>query len=151
MPLKLNVGLSRKVGEANYGSRGGSVNVELELDVSLASEPDKLREKIRQLYGLVRTSLDEELNGHADPANTGHPNPPPQSNGNGAPYRNGTPKGNPRRPATQSQIKAIYAIARNRRFDLEPYLKRQFQVGRPEDLNIKEASNVIDSLKSNAA
>jgi hypothetical protein len=34
MPMKLNVGLSRKVGEPNYGANGTSVNLELELDNS---------------------------------------------------------------------------------------------------------------------
>jgi len=47
MPLKLNVGLSRKVGDTNYGSRGASVNVELELESSLVGEPAKLQERIR--------------------------------------------------------------------------------------------------------
>jgi hypothetical protein len=64
MPLKLNVGLSRKVGEADYGSCGASVNVEMELDSSLAGESAKLQEHIRQIFGIVRTSLAEELNGH---------------------------------------------------------------------------------------
>jgi hypothetical protein len=63
MPLKMNIGLSRKVADSNYGSRGASVNLELELDSGLSSEPDKLHEPIQQLFGLVRTSLAEELNG----------------------------------------------------------------------------------------
>ena len=47
--LKLNVGLNRKVGEPNYGSRGGSVNMEVELDNSLMQEPERLRPRISQL------------------------------------------------------------------------------------------------------
>src|SRR5439155_7086344 len=74
MPLRLNVGLNRKVGEVNYSSRGASVNLELELDGALVAEPQKLHERIRQLFGLVRTALAEELNGGSnghDSANNG--------------------------------------------------------------------------------
>ena len=35
MPMKLNVGVSRKVGLPNYGSVGASCNLELELDATL--------------------------------------------------------------------------------------------------------------------
>jgi hypothetical protein len=59
MPLKLNIGLSRKVGEANYGSRGASVNMEVEIESALAGEPDKLHDKIRKMFTLVRNSLEE--------------------------------------------------------------------------------------------
>ncbi|MDA1251419.1 MAG: hypothetical protein O2820_19590 [Planctomycetota bacterium] len=58
MPMKLNVGLSRKVGEPNYGSRGASMNLELELDNSLVEQPERLRDRIRQL---AKASVDEEL------------------------------------------------------------------------------------------
>jgi len=87
MPLKLNIGLSRKVGEANYGSRGASVNVEIEIDSSLVNEPARLQEKIRQVFGLARASVADELNGTNG---HGHANPPDNngrqngSNGNGA-------------------------------------------------------------------
>jgi hypothetical protein len=71
--MKLNVGASKKVGEANYGSRGASVNIEMELDSGLIAEPNKLREKIRQLFTLVRSSLAEELNGNGHPAQQSAP------------------------------------------------------------------------------
>src|SRR6476661_6134426 len=71
MPLKLDVGLTRKVTDNNYGSRGASVNIELEVDGSLVADPTRLRERIRELFGLVRTALAEELNG-----GNGHAAPP---------------------------------------------------------------------------
>jgi hypothetical protein len=66
MPLKVNLGLTKKIGETNYGSRGASVNVELELESSLVDEPAKLHEPIRQLFGIIRTSLAEKLSGHGN-------------------------------------------------------------------------------------
>jgi hypothetical protein len=68
--MKLNVGLSRKVGEPNYGSRGASMNLELELDNSLVEQPKRLRDRIRQLYQLAKASVDEELNANSqEPVN----------------------------------------------------------------------------------
>ena len=65
--IKLTAGFSRKVGEANYSSRGASVNLELELESSMIADPAKMQEKIRALFGLARKAVDEELkNGHAD-------------------------------------------------------------------------------------
>ena len=148
MPLKVNVGLSRKVGEANYGSRGGSINVEMELDTGLVNDPPRLQERIRQLFGLVRASLAEELNGNGSHAASKCPVPAAPhdqrgSNGNGPPRQ-----ANPPRPATQSQVKAIYAIARSQGMDVHQLLRDRFNVGRPDDLTVKEASQLIDSLKS---
>jgi len=65
--IKLNAGFSRKVGEANFGSRGASVNLELELESSAVSDADKMLERIRSLFALAKRAVDEELhngNGH---------------------------------------------------------------------------------------
>lgn len=146
MPLKLNIGLSKKFGEANYGSRGASINLELELEAALVNEPAKLRDKITQAFNLVRSSLAEELNGNG---HNGQEHTPPANNANsngaaGASNQRTTPQ----RPATQSQVKAIIAIARSQKLDLRPLLQHRFQISRPDDLSIKEASALIDDLKS---
>lgn len=146
MPMKLNAGLSRKVGEANYGSRGASVNLELELDSSLIQEPAKLQEKIRHLFVLVRAALQEELNGngHAQPVT----DTASQANGTGNGGEN-VPR-TPPRLATQSQVKAIFAIAKSGKLDLKRILQDRFKVAKPEDLGIKEASALIDELKKSS-
>ena len=50
--LKLNAGFSRKIGEPNYGSRGASVNVELEVESNLIGDPDAAVTALRQAYGV---------------------------------------------------------------------------------------------------
>jgi hypothetical protein len=149
MPLKVNVGLTRKVGESNYGSRGASVNVEMEMDSGLVAEPDQLKERIRQFFGLVRASLAEEMdgNGHHQDANGDTQGADQGSNGNGQDQDTGQRTDSPR-PATQSQVKAIFAICRSQKVDMKRLLQDRFRIGRPEDLNIKEASILIDELKS---
>src|SRR5690242_19943280 len=100
MPLKLNIGLSQKIGDTNFGSRGASVNVEIEVESTLANDPGKLQERIRQVFNLVRTAVSEELNGHghrvASPPSNGNSHQPAngarQTNGNGQSSGNGSNK-----------------------------------------------------------
>lgn len=141
MPLKLNVGLSRKVGEENYGSRGASVNLELELDAGCADDPEWLKDRVRHLFRLARASVDEELHGHGNGSNGNRHQSQPRS-GNGS--RPGV------RGATASQIRALRAIAGRNKLDLPAELQRRFGVERPEDLSISQASDLIDALKASA-
>ena len=66
--IRLNAGFSRKVGEPNYGSRGASVNVELELESSLVGDPDALLDRIKGLYAIARRAVESEL--ESGPAST---------------------------------------------------------------------------------
>ncbi len=101
MPLKLNVGLSRKIGEANYSSRGASVNVEMELESALVQEPEKFQGRIRQLFGMARDAVDEELrNGHGQA-------------GNGTNGRNGSNGQDSGPPATASQAARCTPLPRS--------------------------------------
>lgn len=158
MPLRLNVGLSKKIGLPDYGSLGASVNLELELDSGAVGDPDRLRHQIRHLFGMAQSSVEEKLSGHQqaelpnaggnghgrDPHTNGNGNGHSASNGNGSPRRSNG------RTATQSQIRAIKAIASRQRLDLGPQLEH-FGVRAVEDLGIQQASELIDDLKAQPA
>lgn len=170
MPMKLNVGLSRKVGEPNYGSRGATVNLELEIDSTLVAEPERLQERIRELFGLAKASIDEELQGElTQPAanvqrSTGQAattSRQPHANGrNGASrsttngYRsngNGRQPTNNPPPATASQIRALHAIANRQGLNLEAVLQDRFDISDAATLTVAEASQMIDELNNNTA
>ena len=95
--IKLNAGVSRKVGEPNYGSRGASVNGELELESSVVNDTEALYEKIRRLFALAKKSVDDEL---------GIPTSFP-GNGGGS---GKVPSNTEMRAATEKQKHAIAAI-----------------------------------------
>ena len=132
--LKLNAGVSRKIGEPNYGSRGASVNVELELESNLIGDPDGLLNRIRGLFNLARKSVDEELNGS--------PQPVPQ---NRTAPDNGQRQG---RSATASQVRAIRAICQRQGIDPDRLSNERYGVGAVDELTLPEASALIDELKS---
>ena len=133
--LKLNVGFSRKVGEANYGSRGASLQLELELDSGLVQQPDKLQDRIRRLYAMARQAVEEELRGQ---------NGRPEMNGNG---RHESPA--PR--ATAAQLRAVRAIADRQRLDLPSFLREQYGAASADELTLPQDSRLIDDLKARVA
>ena len=54
--------------------------------------------------------------------------------------------------ATPAQIKAIFGITKRLGLDFHEVLRERFGLERPEDLSLKQASNLIESLQSaNAA
>jgi hypothetical protein len=140
MPMKLNIGLTKKVGETNYGSKGASINLEVELDSQAVQDPARLQASIRNLFSLARTSLAEELNGERPNGEHAHG---PVTNGS-----SGQPPTTQPRPATQSQVRAIRSMAVKHRLNLGQFLRDRYQVNRPEDLSLRQASEVIDSLKA---
>jgi len=107
MPLKVNVGLSKKIGLPHYGSLGASCHVEVELDSTLLfADLDGFQEKVKRAYVACHQAVNDEIqrqqvvgklngasasvndNGHHDHgdrvASNGHSKP-----GNGNPARNG--------------------------------------------------------------
>ena len=137
MPVKLNIGLSRKVGEANYGSRGASVNLEVELESGIVGDPPRFKERVQSLYGLARRSVEDELDLTSGQAAA----KPPARNGAG------TPMGQQRGTAPQSQVRAISAIARRCRLDPKSLARERFGLTCLEGLSIRDASSLIDDLK----
>ena len=171
MSVKLNIGLSRKVGEASFGSRGASINLEVELDNGVLNDPGQLRDRVQDLYMLARQSVDEELQ---RPAETG-PSEPSHANSNGqrrishAANANGHTNGHATNGratnghgnnnghgrievarATQSQIRAIFAISKRQGLDPHTVISERFRVHKMDELTIREASALIDDLKSSA-
>ena len=166
MPLRLNVGVSKKLGLPDYSSVGASCNLELEVDPMLIhNDLDGLHEQIRGAFVAVQQAVNDELARLQAPALTSRASPAPAVNGTG--HRNGTeahpngPKsksngasprtngagGRPPKPATANQVRAIVSIARRQHADLEGLLRDEYGVGRPEDLSLADASRFIDQLK----
>lgn len=162
MPLRLNVGVSRKLGLPEYSSVGASCNIEVELDAGLLqNDLEGFHAQVRSAFVAAQRAVNEEL-GRLQ----AHPSPPrgtgAQTNGrvhrngpvthtNGTSTRPDGARGRADKPATASQVKAIYAIARSQQADLEGLLSEEFGVERPEDLALPEASRFIDRLKAVAA
>jgi hypothetical protein len=166
MALKANVGVSRKVADNNYGSRGASVNLEVELESALVNEPERFHDRIRQVFRLAQQAIDEELtrqqgNGTASHATNGTGNgrvtQPSKNTGNGQPSNGSTANGNGQssngsaKTVSEKQLNFAKQLSKGipnlgvRR--LENLAQRMY--GKPlVAMTSMEASGLIDTLKS---
>lgn len=151
MALKLSIGFQKKIGLPDYGSAGATCQVEFEVDHSLIQKDlEGFHDKARHAFVACQQAVNDQLarqtttlaahNGHSN----GHGPPNGSHSGNGATNGNGRSA----RLATQSQARALRAIASKQRVDLVKLLESRFHVARPEDLRLSDASGLIDELKS---
>ena len=148
MAVKLSVGLQKKVGLPDYGSLGASCHVEFEIDrSSLDSDLDGFHQKVRGAFAACQQAVSDQLARQQSDQSASHGN---GHNGNGHGYSNGNGQRGNSRPATASQARAIRAIAGRNRIDLQQLLGDRFNIDRPEDLSISDASSLIDELKGPA-
>jgi hypothetical protein len=168
LALKVNVGVIRKVGQPDYGSVGASCNLELEIESGLLDRDlDGFHARVRSAYVAVHQAVHDELarlqapvaalqdppaspirhgsNGHGSNGHSanGH------TSGNGHTGHQPTGRSRTRKPATENQVRAIRSIASRQHADLDALL-RDLGVQRPEDLSLRQASDLIDTLKTAA-
>ena len=166
--LKLNAGLSRKVGQPDYGSRGAMVNVEIELPADVLKDPDRLRKQVRGCFETLRAAVDEELGvAPDDQCDRGgvreqrwRPTGDVRRNGSGNSH---TPNGNGHTPnaggyaangrgglpCTEKQVRALHAFSRRAGVELAAELRR-IGVTTAEELSRRQASEAIDRFKERA-
>jgi len=159
MPLKLNVGITKKVGLPDYGSLGASCHLELDLDGSLV-EGDLVgfHERVRRTYAACAQAVDEELaRRQEDVGPPARQTAPPQSRpraaaGSGAhgAGQNGATKNGHAARATTKQLDYAQQLAGQIRGlgvrRLETLSTRMF--GKPvAELTSLDASGLIDALK----
>ncbi len=118
MPVRINVGLSKKVGQQNFGSLGATCNVEFELDGGYDNgSTDRFQDAVRRAYSACREAVEAELSeSEAKQASqVGGQHQSPTTN-RVATQTNGSQP----RKATSSQVRAIHAIAnRNKKLSFE--------------------------------
>ena len=146
MPVRINVGLSKKVGQENFGSLGATCNVEFEIDGGYDNgSTDRFQDAVRRAYSACREAVESELAAHEGGSKPQLGGQHQSSTTNRV--TNQSVSGSQARGATSSQVRAIHAIANRNGVDL-PGILSPFNVSRPDDLSIGHASLVIDQMKN---
>ena len=146
MAMKISVGLQKKVGQPNFGSLGASCHVEFEIDPSLVeSNIEVFHNKVNGAFLACRQAVNAQLRQQesvrAVEAATAIQKQLPgwQTDRRPEPQRGGT--------VTPNQLKAIYGLARRNRLDPQKLVHERFDRYVPEDLTIREASELLNELK----
>ena len=156
--LKISAHISKKVPlpERQYSSQ--QYGASLEIEVSDASKPEDVQQRLRQLYSIISRTIDEQIgqaaNGQAKPAAAAPTAARSNGTGNGTNGVNGhtvaaSAATQPRSGAmaTQAQQRAIHALSKRAGLDVGAAVS-EHGVSDPADLSVRQASALIDSLKA---
>ncbi len=156
MPMRLNIGLTKKHGLPDYGSLGASCHVEIELDQSLiVSDLDGFQERVRRTFTACRQAVEDELARHRPAGAASESSEPKQPATASAGGTNGNGNGHSQRigngtRASQKQLEYAQQLAGQIRGlgirRLETLAQKMFS--KPlADLSSLDASGLIDVLK----
>ena len=164
MPLVVNVGLNRKASR-DYQSAGVSINLSAELDSGLINDPARLQAEVAKVYAQAQAALEgqvqamsgvtavtaseQEIPSLPQPAAPGR-GPQHRNGSNGSHSGNGNARngyGGPVRPATESQLKALKSICKRMNLQLDHEVHDEFGLESVAELDVKQASALIDLLK----
>jgi hypothetical protein len=168
--LKLHAGVSKKVGLPGFSSASASCTIEAELDSSLLNDTDGFQVVVKRAYQSCEKAVQDQIDRltgtgthdiepgirESQAQTVAHEiidvQTSPAVRGSAvsrvqAPRNQSQSQPSPR-PATASQVKAIRAIASRRRIDLVGLLRDRFGLQTADELGIRDASNLIDELKS---
>jgi hypothetical protein len=155
--LKLHAGVSKKVGLPNFSSASASCTIEAELDSSLFQDHEGFQVVVRRAYQSCEQAvrdqiarLTSDVGGETQPQEVVEVRTSPAISGatvTRIPAAQFSTLPSPR-PATASQVRALRAIAARRKIDLVGLLRERFGLTTADELGIRQASNLIDELKS---
>ena len=145
--IKLSANVSKKVPVPDVEFSSQSYSAGMEIEVAERSGKDELKQKIRSLYALLEEAINEQIKGAAQ---NGKPQRNPQKAA--GEERSSPAAGNNGRRATEAQVKAIFAIGRDRGYskqEIQSMASKRFEAEKPSELSIAQASSLIDMLKGN--
>lgn len=149
--IRLSANLSKKVPLPGIDYSSQQFGASMEIEVSDVDKSEVIQARIRDLYAMLSAAIDEQIVGPKPTVSTLPTSVPRNGNGNGNGYsnrRNGTASSNGRKvTATEAQCRAIAAICKSNGQDIDAVLA-DYNVTRVEELNIRDASRLIDDLKS---
>ena len=178
--IKISANISKKVPipSAEYSSQ--QFGAALEIEISDSERSDAIQARIRELYHLLSSAVDEQIAAGTvvQPAAAAQSLPAPRStvtrwnqnpqpeapakqltngsknisNGNAAEYVNGNgiKPTSKRATASEAQCRAIFAICKNLHINIQDVLA-DYNVADASELPIKDASRLIDELKNRQA
>ena len=146
--LKLNASFSKKVpAEVEFSSKSYHASIEVELSDGLSKE--QLQSKIHETFEMVKQSVENEINGVAQPTSKyNNSTIPYQQRGN----RNNQQQqgGKENTQATSKQLKYLNDLAKKKNINLFAYI-RDFGHTELSQLKFSECSMLINKFKSKAA